>query len=46
MAMKLQIFTIQKFPKLASNHTCFAVITLDSALKKDDSYYPQVFLRV
>ena len=27
------------------NHTCLPVITLDSALKKDDSYYPQVFLK-
>ena len=25
--------------------TCLAVITLDSALKKGDSYYPQVFLK-
>ena len=28
-----------------SNHTCLAVITLDSALKKDDNYYPQAFLK-
>ena len=26
-----------------SNHTCLVVISLDSALKKDDSYYLQVF---
>ena len=26
-------------------HTCLVVITLDSALKKDDIYYPQVFLK-
>ena len=26
------------------NHTCLAVIILDSALKKDENYYPQVFL--
>ena len=26
-----------------SNQTSLAVISLDSALKKDDSYYPQVF---
>ena len=31
--------------KLHSNHTCLAVITLDSALKKDGSYYPKVFLK-
>ena len=28
-----------------SNHTCLAVISLDSALKKDDNYYVQVFLK-
>ena len=27
------------------NHTCLAVIGLDSALKKNDNYYPQVFLK-
>ena len=45
MAMKLQIFTIKKFHKVDSNHSCLAVITLDSALKKDDNNYPQVFLK-
>ena len=28
-----------------SNHTCLAVINLDSALKKYENYYPQVFLK-
>ena len=28
-----------------SNHTCVAVVSLDSALKKDGNYYPQVFLK-
>ena len=32
-------------PKVDSNHTCLAVISLDSALKKDGNYYPQVFLK-
>ena len=45
MAMKLQIFTIKKVPNLDSNHTCSAVISLDSALKKDGNYYPQVFIK-
>ena len=27
------------------NYTCLAVIILDTALKKDDSYYLQVFLK-
>ena len=29
-----------------SNHTCLAVTSLDSVLKKDDNYYPQVFLKM
>ena len=28
-----------------SNHTCLAVISLDSALKRDENYHPQVFLK-
>ena len=31
--------------KVDSNHTCAAVISLDSALMKDEHYYPQVFLK-
>ena len=31
--------------KTGSNHTCLAVIRIDSALKKEGSYYPQVFLK-
>ena len=27
-----------------TNHTCLAVISLDSTLKKDENYDPQVFL--
>ena len=38
-------FYDKKVPKLDSNHTCLGVITLDSALKEDDNYYPQVFLK-
>ena len=38
-------FYKKKITKLNSNHTCLAVISLDSALKKDDSYYLQVFLK-
>ena len=40
--MKLQIF-LRKF--LDSSYTCLAVISLDSALKEDENYYPQVFLK-
>ena len=35
----------QKTPKLASTQTCLPVISLDSALKKEENYYPQVFLK-
>ena len=40
-------FYDKKIPKVDSNdiESCLAVITLDSALKKDDSYNPQAFLR-
>ena len=41
MVMELQIFTVKKF----SNHTSLLVIILDSAFKKDNNYYPQVFLK-
>ena len=35
----------EKIPKVDSNHTCLAVISLDSSLKKVDNYYLQVFLK-
>ena len=38
-------FYNKKIPKVDSNHTCLAVISLDSALKEDENYYPQVFLK-
>ena len=38
-------FYDKKIPKVDSNHICLAVITLDSAFKKDYNYYPQVFLK-
>ena len=38
-------FYDKKIPKLDFNHTCLAVIILDSALKKDDNYHLQVFLK-
>ena len=33
----------KKIPKVDSNHTCLAIIDLDSALKEDNNYYPQLF---
>ena len=34
-----------KLQKFDSNHTCLAVISSDSALNKNDNYYPQMFLK-
>ena len=31
-------------PKVDSNHSCVAVISLDSALRKDENYYTEVLL--
>ena len=38
-------FYDKKTPKVDSDHTCLAVISLDSSLKKDGNYYPQAFLK-
>ena len=35
----------KEIPKVDSNHTCLGVIRLNSALKKDENYYQQVFLK-
>ena len=37
-------FYNEEIPNINSNHTCLAVVSLDSALDKDGNYYPQVFL--
>ena len=42
--MRLQIF-LCKIPMVDSSHTCLAVISLDSAVKKTENYCPQVFLK-
>ena len=38
-------FYNKEIPKLDPNYTCLAVISLNSALKRDENYYPQMFLR-
>ena len=35
----------KKNPKLDSNCTCLALISLESALRKDENFNPQVFLK-
>ena len=38
-------FHDKEIPKEGSEYTCLAVITIDYVLKKDENYYPQVFLK-
>ena len=38
-------FYDKEIPMADPNHTCLAVISLDSAVKKDRNYYSQVFLK-
>ena len=38
-------FYSKETSKLESNHTCLAVIILDSALKKNDNHCHQMFLK-
>ena len=38
-------FDDKVFPKVWSNYTCLAVILINFIRKKDESYYPQVFLK-
>ena len=38
-------FYDKEIPKIDPNHACLAVIGLDSALKTDENYYLQVFLK-
>ena len=42
---KVTHFYNEEIPKVESNHTCLAVISLDSALKKGWKCFPQVFLK-
>ena len=39
-------FYDKKIPKVNSNHICLVVISSDSALKKDENNYPQVFFKM
>ena len=45
MDIKSQIFSIKKLLRWTSVIIFLAVISLDSALKKEENYYPQVFLK-
>ena len=38
-------FFDKEVSRVGSNHTCLAVIILDSALKKDENYCSEVFLK-
>ena len=41
----LQVFTIKKYLRQASNDIFLELITIDSVNKKDENYYPQVILK-
>ena len=38
-------FNDKAFPKVWSNYTCLAVILINFVFKKEENYYPQVFLK-
>ena len=38
-------FYDREIPKVDFNHTCLAVISLNFALKNDENYHPQMFLK-
>ena len=38
-------FYDKEIRKVDCNHSCWAVISLDSAFEKDKNYYPHVFLK-
>ena len=38
-------FHDREMPEIESNYTCLLVILTDFVLEKDESYYPQVFLK-
>ena len=42
---EVRYFYDKQIPKVDFNHTCLAVIILDSTLKQDENYYLQVFLK-
>ena len=42
---KVRDFYDKKICKVNSNHTWLAVISLDSALKRNENYHGQVFLK-
>ena len=45
MVVKLQIFMTKKISKTDYNDTFLAIISFDSALKNDENYYSQMFLK-
>ena len=42
---KVTDFYDKEIPKVDPNHACLAVMSLDYALKKDENYSPQLFLK-
>ena len=38
-------FNDKEMSEVCSSDTCLAIITINSALKKDENYYPKVLLK-
>ena len=45
MKLHTGFYDEEEIPMVDPNHTCLAVISLDSILKKNENYYLQVFLK-
>ena len=45
MKTKIKSHGDKEIPKVDSDNNCLTANNLDSALKKDENYYPQVFLK-
>ena len=42
---KVKDFHDKEMPEVVSNYICLAVIVIDFVLKKDENFYPQVFVK-
>ena len=39
------VFHYEEMSKAGSNHTCLAIMSIDSAFKKDENYYQEELLK-
>ena len=43
--MRLQIFIAKEIPEAGSSYICWQVTLIGFVLKKDENFYPEVFLK-